>query len=332
MKMMLYNLCLFLGLLSVIEAAYNGPSLLYETVHESTIKTTPNAESVANYSVLGCLAESSVLEAHTRQLSSYGNPSRNLVRNATGHALAWSYMKSQMESYGLDAVEEQIYQAQVWGSPNMKGPKGFANFTCDSLIASGECDPNQPWVVDMDGNRIVFNATTLVGRVTGSRYPNKVIVVGAHADTVQAGPGADDNGDGVAVVLEAARLLARSRPEYTIEFVAFDLEENGACRLMEDDPTDLVGTTYKGMCGSYKYVRDFAATGRTMIAAFIMDSVGIYSSAPNTDVWMNSSSGPNFSEQVRSVARSRRSSVRSWRTSTISFLSFLSNTPAWSCT
>jgi len=41
---------------------------------------------------------------------------------------------------------------------------------------------------------------------------------------------ADDNGSGIAAMLEAARLIAHSlcKPKYTILFVAFDLEEVGS--------------------------------------------------------------------------------------------------------
>ena len=45
-------------------------------------------------------------------------------------------------------------------------------------------------------------------------------------------PGFDDNGSGVASMLEAARVLASAdcfRPQFSVYFVAFDAEEDG-CR------------------------------------------------------------------------------------------------------
>ena len=54
-----------------------------------------------------------------------------------------------------------------------------------------------------------------------------VIELGAHYDTVTGSPGADDNASGVAGVLEAARALAGSRPEKTVRFLFFALEEHG---------------------------------------------------------------------------------------------------------
>ena len=60
------------------------------------------------------------------------------------------------------------------------------------------------------------------------------VVVGAHIDTVVGSPGADDNGSGMAALLEAARMISSSGCvfENSIIFVAFDLEELGElCRL-----------------------------------------------------------------------------------------------------
>lgn len=48
----------------------------------------------------------------------------------------------------------------------------------------------------------------------------------AHYDTVAGSPGADDNASGVAVLLEAATILAGCSFERTIQFVAVPLEEN----------------------------------------------------------------------------------------------------------
>lgn len=53
-----------------------------------------------------------------------------------------------------------------------------------------------------------------------------VIILGAHCDSVPLSPGADDNASGVAVLLEAARLLAEIKqlPSQVL-FCAFNLEE-----------------------------------------------------------------------------------------------------------
>jgi aminopeptidase YwaD len=53
-----------------------------------------------------------------------------------------------------------------------------------------------------------------------------IIVIGGHYDSVPAGPGANDNASGTAVVLELARVLAAER-RAEIRFVAFGAEEIG---------------------------------------------------------------------------------------------------------
>ena len=56
---------------------------------------------------------------------------------------------------------------------------------------------------------------------------SKVVIVGAHYDSVAAGQGADDNASGVAVMLEAAKMLKDASTPYTIRFIAFGAEEVG---------------------------------------------------------------------------------------------------------
>jgi aminopeptidase YwaD len=53
------------------------------------------------------------------------------------------------------------------------------------------------------------------------------ILIGAHFDTVPGSPGADDNGSGLAVLLEFARFFSQATANYPIRLVAFDLEEYG---------------------------------------------------------------------------------------------------------
>ncbi len=54
-----------------------------------------------------------------------------------------------------------------------------------------------------------------------------IIIIGGHYDSVAAGPGANDNGSGTAIVMELARLLADKYPKYELRFIAFGGEEIG---------------------------------------------------------------------------------------------------------
>lgn len=53
------------------------------------------------------------------------------------------------------------------------------------------------------------------------------IIIGAHYDSVAGCVGADDNGSGVAVLLEFAEYLSTHPVKYLIRLVAFDMEEYG---------------------------------------------------------------------------------------------------------
>ena len=72
-----------------------------------------------------------------------------------------------------------------------------------------------------------YTFPNIVGTLRGTRCPETTFIVGAHYDSVAAGPGADDNASGVAGMLEIARLLSGRSFDASIDFVAFPFEENG---------------------------------------------------------------------------------------------------------
>lgn len=68
----------------------------------------------------------------------------------------------------------------------------------------------------------VYNIIT---EIKGYEEPEKIIILGAHYDTVEGSPGADDNASAVAGLLEIYRLASKFKFRKTIRFVAFTLEE-----------------------------------------------------------------------------------------------------------
>lgn len=60
----------------------------------------------------------------------------------------------------------------------------------------------------------------------GTKYPNIYLIVCGHYDTI-TGTGTNDNGSGISVILEAARLLKNIPTEYSIKFINFSGEEQG---------------------------------------------------------------------------------------------------------
>jgi hypothetical protein len=87
-------------------------------------------------------------------------------------------------------------------------------------------------VVDSFTGLQLWNYTPVPGynvivRKQGSVTPARQIVIGAHFDGVPDSPAADDNGTGVAGILEIARILQNVETSSTLVFVAFDSEEGG---------------------------------------------------------------------------------------------------------
>ena len=87
----------------------------------------------------------------------------------------------------------------------------------DSLVGMGHTVARQPYSVH--GIEVANLVATLPG--TGS----DLVVVGAHYDSAQGTPGADDNASGMAVLLELARRLAGRSFARTVMLVAWVNEE-----------------------------------------------------------------------------------------------------------
>ena len=114
-----------------------------------------------------------------------------------------------------------------------------AKFTEFSTKSKGRMTANiEEFVVPGDGRRIVADAKVgnVIARLPGTN-PNdpRIIVVSGHLDSrnkdvmdaAGAAPGANDDGSGVALVIELARILAGTEFPATLLFVAFTGEEQG---------------------------------------------------------------------------------------------------------
>ncbi len=76
---------------------------------------------------------------------------------------------------------------------------------------------------------VVEKASNLVGEIAGSDLQDEVVMLGAHFDTWHASPNASDNTSGVAVMLEAMRILKAvgAKPRRTIRIALWSGEEQG---------------------------------------------------------------------------------------------------------
>ncbi len=75
----------------------------------------------------------------------------------------------------------------------------------------------------------VEKAANIIGEIPGSDLADEVVMIGAHLDTWHASPNASDNTSGVAVMLEAARILKAigAKPRRTIRIALWSGEEQG---------------------------------------------------------------------------------------------------------
>ena len=110
--------------------------------------------------------------------------------------------------------------------------------------------------------------SNLVVERKGSRSPGKIVVVGAHYDTVPITPGADDNASAVAMMIEVARLVAPDRPRRTLRFVAF------ACEEPPYFHTDRMGSRQYALACRERVDR--------VVGMICLEMVGFYSSAPDS--------------------------------------------------
>lgn len=86
--------------------------------------------------------------------------------------------------------------------------------------------------------------------------PNNVVMVGAHLDSVNAGPGINDNGSGAAAILETAEQMRKVKPRNKVRFALWGAEESG-----------LVGSIY--------YVNNLSQTELNKIALYLnFDMIG----------------------------------------------------------
>jgi Zn-dependent M28 family amino/carboxypeptidase len=120
--------------------------------------------------------------------------------------------------------------------------------------------------------RTTTRRTTSRNVVADRTGTGRVLVVGAHLDSVGSGAGINDNGTGVAALIELAKALRRHAPQLDVRFAFWGAEELGlhgsrayVQQLGAVDRARIVGYLNFDMLGSRRFVRGvyagpFAAT------------------------------------------------------------------------
>jgi len=132
------------------------------------------------------------------------------------------------------------------------GNRLAAQFLFDTYASFGY-QPEYQWLSQpraLDGR-----TANVIATLRGTVNPELVYVVSSHYDSVEAGPGADDDSSGTAAHLEASRVLAGHPMPATIVFASFTGEE-------------------AGLLGSREFVRRASAAGLRVVGALNNDMVG----------------------------------------------------------
>ena len=105
----------------------------------------------------------------------------------------------------------------------------------------------------------------------GVARPAEIILIGAHYDSVIGAPGANDNGSGVAALLEISRLLLTATPPCTFRLVAFANEE-----------MPFFNTAYQGSARYARAARQREDDIRLMLS---LETIGYYRDEPNSQCY-----------------------------------------------
>lgn len=98
--------------------------------------------------------------------------------------------------------------------------------------------------------------------IRGSDRADEIVIIGAHYDSVQGSPGANDNATGAAAVLALAGLFCGKRPSRTLRFVEFANEEPPYFK--------------SPAMGSLVYANNCKIRGEKIVAMLSLETIGYY--------------------------------------------------------
>lgn len=137
------------------------------------------------------------------------------------------------------------------------------NYVTDKLTEYGYEPQKQSFEFDYmdwsDETTKTVNGTNIVAVKPADLMPNgDILIIGAHYDGEKGFPAANDNGSGLSVLLELARVLKKLPSDTEIRFVAFDAEETGLngskayVKTLKDEQENIVGMINFDMLGAAK--------------------------------------------------------------------------------
>ncbi|MDD5676501.1 MAG: M28 family peptidase [Kiritimatiellae bacterium] len=134
-----------------------------------------------------------------------------------------------------------------------------------SLMKEGYHVRRQGYEINWLKGRPCYN---LEVEIWGTEHPDEIVVIGAHYDSAEQTPGANDNASGVAALLALARAAAGAHPERTLRFVAF---------VNEEPPF-----FWTWSMGSLVYARQCRTRNERIVAMLCLETLGYYSDEPGS--------------------------------------------------
>lgn len=133
------------------------------------------------------------------------------------------FFESKVSLVSYDSILNYLKKMEIIG---MKTTPSAAQSDASAWLRGRYAEMGYP---DIRRDSFLYSSDTvhnIVVTKTGVTDPDKTLIICGHYDT-EGGPGVNDNGSGVSVILEIARILADVQTKYTVKFINFSGEEQG---------------------------------------------------------------------------------------------------------
>jgi Zn-dependent M28 family amino/carboxypeptidase len=181
--------------------------------------------ALSNSQVQGKIVFVNVVMQRTMDASGYG-----AVSSARRSGASTAASKGAV-AYIVRSLTPALDNAPHTGDMNDASIPAVAIGVSDALVLSSaiKAGPTRVRITLTCQTLANVQTANVTGEFVGKQAPNQILVLGAHLDSWDLATGAHDDGAGVAMVAEAARLISVYAPDTrrTIRVVLFANEENG---------------------------------------------------------------------------------------------------------
>jgi hypothetical protein len=166
-----------------------------------------------------------------------------------------------------DSLESYSYWLQAMHGRPSGNNQGAATILADRFADIGydSIYIDDFWRLNYWGDHL-YHGWNVVITKPGTVYNADQIIIGAHFDAVTGSPGADDNGSGVAAIMEIARILKDLETNLTVVFTLFDNEE-------------------AGLLGSHDYAEKAYERHDRIVFMLNMDMIAFYSNSVDAKLY-----------------------------------------------